>query len=540
MSDPIDTLVVVGGTSVTGVDAATVREAAARMGHAAGRLEAAAFRATQAARGFDGAAFTAGPASIESTPNGSLGGPGSLGGLGADAVPTRCVASPASCYGTLADDARHHARRLRELAQQCTTLRDRLLRAAGLYEYTESATEHLIGAGVGAAAAAVGVAVSTPAGQAAIAVDAVVLGMIGWQFHRTTGGATTVAAKVVGARVARETLRTLAPYTDEAVQGLAVGITAAHPFASGYDFSVQGAATTLSRLVALLLPETTATVTEVRSDALTRSGSGTIRTALVNLDKLYAHGQEEWPDLPTGAGGPGGGPGAVDMDGVPAATISVEKVTHDDGTVSWVVLIPGTEELLSGTNPLDGRSDLEIMARDGAVTADAAAAVEAALAEAGVGSDEPVVLVGHSLGGLAAAALADSASFRSRYRIGGIVTAGSPTASFTTPKGVPVLELSDDEGLVANTDGRSGAESPSTPDRVTVSRRLAASDDPTDQQASQSTATAHGDPTQIRTYDLARESGNVQVEGIVDRIEPLMSGSSSEVRYFAASRVAEP
>src|SRR5690606_14733499 len=111
---------------------------------------------------------------------------------------------------------------------------------------------------------------------------------------------------------------------------------------------------------------------------------------------------------------------------------------HADGTVSWTVLIPGTQEVLSTRNPFDGATDLDLMAGE---TADVMVAVEQALADAGASPDEPVVLVGHSLGGIAATALAASPSFRQKHRVGGVVTAGAPTATFRTPPGVPALHV---------------------------------------------------------------------------------------------------
>jgi pimeloyl-ACP methyl ester carboxylesterase len=533
MSDPIDALKITGGHAVTGVDAAAVRDAASRMGHAGDQLSAAAFQVTQAASGLDAAAFAATPALVQPAR-----------GEGGTTGPGQCVASSAPHYRTLADDARTQARHLSAAAEECAVLRDRLLRAAGLYEYTESLAERTVGAVVTTGSAAFGAFVSTPQGAATVAVGTAVGGawlwlqsqVVGLVMDPITGGRWSRAMDLAKAQVVPFATRNLAPYTDELVGGLGWGVSVAHPFASELDFSVTGAATTLSRLLSILLPKTTATVTEVSSDALASTGSPTILTAFAHLEALYAHGQPGWPNVPRD--GETGRP--VDVDGVPAATISVERVEHDDGTVSWVVLIPGTEELLSGSNPFDGLSDVEIMGHDGVATADAAAAVEAALAEAGVGADEPVVLIGHSLGGIAAAALADSASFRAKYRIGGIVTAGSPTASFTTPPGVPVLEIGNDQELVSNTDGRSGAESPSTPDRVTVSRNLAESDDPADRRAAGSIALAHEVDTHGRTLALAVESGNVQVQDVMARIEPLMTGTSSEVRYFAAERVRVP
>src|SRR5436190_30255 len=61
--------------------------------------------------------------------------------------------------------------------------------------------------------------------------------------------------------------------------------------------------------------------------------------------------------------------------------------------------------------------------------------VRSALAAAGAGAGEPVLLVGHSLGGMVAAELARDP----QLTVAGVVTAGSPVGA--TPEGIPVLSL---------------------------------------------------------------------------------------------------
>jgi hypothetical protein len=93
--------------------------------------------------------------------------------------------------------------------------------------------------------------------------------------------------------------------------------------------------------------------------------------------------------------------------------------------------------------------------------------VEAALRSAGARSGEPVLLAGHSQGGMVAAQLAADPVFRGSFTVTHVVTAGAPVASARIPESVAVLSLEHDEDLIARLDG---AANPDRPGWVTVSR----------------------------------------------------------------------
>jgi pimeloyl-ACP methyl ester carboxylesterase len=96
--------------------------------------------------------------------------------------------------------------------------------------------------------------------------------------------------------------------------------------------------------------------------------------------------------------------------------------------------------------------------------ADSVTATAAALNAAHVGPEDVVVLVGYSQGGLIASRLAESGT----YRIGGVVTLGSPGAAVPVPDGVPVLAVEHVEDLVPALGGPAIAAA----SRVTVARSL--------------------------------------------------------------------
>jgi pimeloyl-ACP methyl ester carboxylesterase len=152
--------------------------------------------------------------------------------------------------------------------------------------------------------------------------------------------------------------------------------------------------------------------------------------------------------------------------GVPPGTVRVEGVRGPDGQRAWVVEIPGTQEWspVPGENPADLTADVAALGR--AATA-AAATVVRGLELAGVRRREPVLLVGHSLGGMLAAALASDAAFTRRFRVTHVVAAGSPLAGYPVRPGVAVLALEHDDDLVPALDG---GPDPDRADWVTVRR----------------------------------------------------------------------
>jgi hypothetical protein len=148
--------------------------------------------------------------------------------------------------------------------------------------------------------------------------------------------------------------------------------------------------------------------------------------------------------------------------------VQITEVTGADGTRSWVVQIPGTQEWspVRGTNPVDLTTNLRLMAGDATLLQDR---VAEAMRRAGVRGGEAVMLTGHSQGGIAAAALASDAAFRAEFAVRAVVTGGAPIARFAVPDDVAVLALEHRQDAVPMLDGRAN------PDRagwVTVERSL--------------------------------------------------------------------
>ncbi|MFD6137195.1 hypothetical protein [Isoptericola sp. NPDC060257] len=544
---PEETVDVVGGRALSEVDAEAVQGAAVLLDGVAEGLRRASHRCLGVAGTLRGAAWAPDPWSRPAVPL--------PGATGDDAA----VAAYREAAAARLDEVSARLRARTSTAEGCSR---RLRLAAGLYREAESVVQRVADGAVtllaGAAGAWLGLA-ATPV----LTVTSVADGLRGARARggsfgsgstgsESTGSGATVSPPTASSPPDPPTVpvttgpdgslasvwRVVAPFSDEAVGGFAAGFSATRPLtwqdlrrgieegpAAALDPVTRGAGS-LSDVVAALLPDSVPQVVALADADLAgpRPGwadrpAGSVVEALARTADLYPQGS-----------------GVVDRPaaGVPAGTLAVEEVVHGDGTTSWTVLIPGTQELLSPTNPFDAATDLSLMAHE---AADVSVAVEQALDAAGAAADEPVVLVGHSLGGIAASALAASPAFRANHPVGGVVTAGAPTASFALPAGVPVLHVENEESLVENLDGRSREEGPAAADRVTVGRRLLDSTDPADVAAAGSISLAHAMPTHLRTLAAAQRSGNVQVAGATGRLEQLLDGTRARTRFFAARRV---
>lgn len=133
-------------------------------------------------------------------------------------------------------------------------------------------------------------------------------------------------------------------------------------------------------------------------------------------------------------------------------TIAVATLAGADGGIRHIVYVPGTDDMATTPWSQDGDvrdmgTNLDLMAGN---DTSYGRGVLAAMADAGIGPDEPVLLVGHSQGGMTAAALAAGDT---PYDIRQVVTAGAPTAQVDLPGGVRVLSLENRGDVIPLTDG---------------------------------------------------------------------------------------
>ncbi|MGR0161922.1 hypothetical protein [Paenarthrobacter nitroguajacolicus] len=141
----------------------------------------------------------------------------------------------------------------------------------------------------------------------------------------------------------------------------------------------------------------------------------------------------------------------------------IEVIRFDNnGSASWMVLIPGTQRDSPNTNPFDIQGIGEAMGYD---SEEVVSAVGQALREAGAEAGAQVVAVGHSQGGVHAMNLSQDKVFLSEFDLKYVLTAGAPVGDITAEPGIRSLHLEHIQDWVPGADGRLNAD---TKDRVTV------------------------------------------------------------------------
>jgi hypothetical protein len=150
--------------------------------------------------------------------------------------------------------------------------------------------------------------------------------------------------------------------------------------------------------------------------------------------------------------------------------VRVVEVVRGDGGSAWVVVVPGTQEWSphAGSNPFDVTTDVRAVTGDATIAAaGVTAALDLARARAGPRSTaaDPVVLVGHSQGGILAAGLASDPAFTRGNRVTHVVTTGSPVGLFPVPPSTAVLSVERGDDPVPRLDL---SPNPDRPSWVTV------------------------------------------------------------------------
>lgn len=209
-------------------------------------------------------------------------------------------------------------------------------------------------------------------------------------------------------------------------------------------FSVPAAA----HLLALLYPDGGPTVTPLGVDSddprMTRvPGSFEDLMSGLNYRNSQAHGDQQ-------------------------GQIDVRVITHADGTKAYIVDIPGTKDwhpvpLQDNRYLNDLGTNLHGIAGD---TTAYEKGVAEALRQAGAGPHDPVMLVGHSQGGIVATQAAADLTRSGQYSVTHVVTAGSPVGGIDVPDSVQVLSLENQHDIVPHLDA---ADNPDRPNRTTVS-----------------------------------------------------------------------
>ena len=154
-----------------------------------------------------------------------------------------------------------------------------------------------------------------------------------------------------------------------------------------------------------------------------------------------------------------------DPDSTLNGTVEVQTIGAGTDDVRHIVYIPGTDDMT--TVPWSKDDDVRDMLTNLLLIAGEDNAYQQgileAMAQAGIGPGDPVLLVGHSQGGMEAAAILSQGS---DFNVTDVVTAGSPTAQVDGfPDGSHVLSLENEGDVVPLLDG---ADNPDSVEQTTV------------------------------------------------------------------------
>lgn len=145
---------------------------------------------------------------------------------------------------------------------------------------------------------------------------------------------------------------------------------------------------------------------------------------------------------------------------------SIIKTTYSDGTCSYQVILPGTQQWTAGkSNPQDLLTNLQANA---GASDDYSQLVIAAMTKAGIKSTDPVCIYGHSQGGIVATNLTANAQVRARFNIVATATAGSPTGNSVIPSGTQYLSMENADDVVPSLDGKAPVSATNRTNVVTV------------------------------------------------------------------------
>jgi hypothetical protein len=214
--------------------------------------------------------------------------------------------------------------------------------------------------------------------------------------------------------------------------------------------------------------------------------------------------------------------------------IGITKVTAQDGSFSWLVTIPGTQSLALGwgSNGADNGTNIRSVAGDTNVIG---LATVAAMIDSGIRPGEPVVLSGHSQGGIVSSALAADPKFTAQFSVVAVLTAGSPVSQLKPANGAQWLSLEHHQDPVPVLDG---ANNPRTRNHTTVVRDLKTASDPVVRKGAKDAGTAHDGVTYANTAKLLDRSDDKSIEAWREAAGPLWDRSAqAETTIYTVRRM---
>ncbi|MEG9246998.1 hypothetical protein V6S67_02780 [Arthrobacter sp. Soc17.1.1.1] len=141
--------------------------------------------------------------------------------------------------------------------------------------------------------------------------------------------------------------------------------------------------------------------------------------------------------------------GDADVDGAENGAVRITTVNGPDGP-SFIVSIPGTQTWApTGDIPADLTGNLEVASGQSSTASEA---VRLAMMEAGIPSGAPVLLSGHSQGGMIAMELAGDPAFRDQFAVTNVLTFGSPVDITAVPGDIDIVAFQHASDVVPRLD----------------------------------------------------------------------------------------
>ncbi|GAA1622986.1 MULTISPECIES: hypothetical protein [Brevibacterium] len=229
--------------------------------------------------------------------------------------------------------------------------------------------------------------------------------------------------------------------------------------------------------------------------------------------------------------------------GVDSGQVRIEEVRSPDGTTRYIVYVPATTDWSPepGDNTTDLTTNVEGMAGNDTVMREM---VRQAIADAGIGSDAEVMLVGYSQGGITAGSLAADPAFLADVNVTALVTVGAPISDFAIDESVDVLAIEHEQDLVPDLDGN---EDPARdrwttitvdydPDELRKAPNLADKSDAELDEMFSSAGAAHSSAAYSASLALMVGAGHPALRRFTTRNAGFFSGDITETRDYQGKR----
>ena len=220
--------------------------------------------------------------------------------------------------------------------------------------------------------------------------------------------------------------------------------------------------------------------------------------------------------------------------GLEYGTIACCKYRKANGTYAWRIIIPGTDG--NHDSPMDWYTNFELMSADERQrgTAESLRFLDETMKQAGIQPDDPVEIVGHSQGGIIAAAAATD--FQDKYDIQHIATLGSPIANFEIPEKTRVTAIEmDNEGIAA----LDGEANPHTENWLTIRCSVHEEDAPKRAFPGAEVSDSSGEKNSTHYpkyheagYRYAYDTGSKSVLDHDRHFQEAVEGELEEVQYY--------